>query len=161
MKGFEKGLRERATRLQFKSAGPESEDERRPSRARINQNEKESARNQSCFKAKRQWMRRMPCVAQRLVAPSTQVRGVWAHRMLRQFSEPACIPACRGDGASDHRQLRAGRGLVLRLRDAKHDRGREVAPATFASEQSASSRAGRKSAVRLGIAAELACSEFL
>jgi hypothetical protein len=36
----------------------------------------------------------MPGVTERLVASPPPVCGLWAHRLLRQFSEPACIQAC-------------------------------------------------------------------
>jgi len=78
------------------------------SRVRTNRNEEKSARNRPRFEAERQRVCRMPGVAGRLVVSPTPVRGVRAHRMLRQFSEPACIQACRGDGAFNYCQLRAG-----------------------------------------------------
>src|SRR5579863_1233550 len=51
---------------------------------------------------------RMSSVTERLVVSSPSVCEVWAHRLLRQFFEPACLQACGGDRASDHCQLRAG-----------------------------------------------------
>ena len=66
------------------------------------------ARNQPRFEAEWRWVCRMPSVTERLVVSSPPVCGVWAHRLLRQFSEPACVQACGDDGASDHCQLRAG-----------------------------------------------------
>ena len=71
-------------------------------------NEKTSARNQPRFEAEWRWVCRMPGVTERLVVSSPSVCGVWAHRMLRQFSGPACVQACGGNRASDHCQLRAG-----------------------------------------------------
>ena len=59
------------------------------------------------FEAERQWVCGMPGVTEWLVVSSPSLCGVWAHRMLRQFSESACIQACGSDGASDHCQLRA------------------------------------------------------
>jgi hypothetical protein len=44
----------------------------------------------------------------RLVVSPSPVRGVSAYRLLRQFSESACIKTCSGDRASGHCQLRAG-----------------------------------------------------
>jgi len=78
------------------------------SRVRINRNEERSAWNQPLFEAKRQRLYGMHGVAGRLVVSSSPVRGMRAHRMLRQFSEPTRIQACSGHGASDHCQLRAG-----------------------------------------------------
>src|SRR5579862_2299615 len=98
----------------------------------------------------------MPGVTERLVVSPPPVCGVRAHRLLRQFSEPACIQACGSDRAFDHCQLRAGRGLVLRLRDGRDDRGCGVASAAFASKKSAHSWTSRKGASELGIAPELA-----
>ena len=54
------------------------------------------------------WVCRMPSVTERLVVSSPSVCEVWAHRLLRQFSEPACVQACGDNRASDHCQLRAG-----------------------------------------------------
>jgi hypothetical protein len=78
------------------------------SEARTNRNEEKSARNQPCLEAEWQWVCGMPGVGGWLVVSSPPLCGVRAHRLLRQFSEPACIKACGGNGASDHRQLRAG-----------------------------------------------------
>jgi hypothetical protein len=69
--------------------------------------------------------------------------------------QPARIQACRGNGASNYCQLRAGRGLVLRLREAGDDRGCGIASAAFASEKSVRTWTAGKSACRLGIATEL------
>ena len=71
-------------------------------------NEKRPARNQPRFKAEWRWVCRMPGVTERLVVSSPSVCEVWAHRLLRQFSEPACVQACGDNRASDHCQLRAG-----------------------------------------------------
>ena len=71
-------------------------------------NEKRPARNQPHFEAEWRWVCRMPGVTERLVVSSPPVCTVWAHRLLRQFSEPACVQTCRDNRASDHRQLRAG-----------------------------------------------------
>ena len=70
-------------------------------------NEKRAARNRSRFEAERQWVCRMPSVAWRLVVSSPSLREVWAYRLLRQFSKPACVQACGENGASHHCQLRA------------------------------------------------------
>ena len=99
---------------------------------------------------------RMPGVTERLVASSPSVCGVWAHRLLRQFPEPTCVQACGSNGALDHCQLRAGRGLVLRLREAWDDQGCEVASAAFASRGSTGTWTSRKSSSQLGIVAALA-----
>jgi len=98
----------------------------------------------------------MPGVTERLVVSSPSVRGVWAHRLLRQFSEPACIQARSSDRASDHCQFRAGWGLVLRFWEAGDDRGCGVASAAFASRKSTRTWARRKGTGQLGIALELA-----
>src|ERR1700722_6586249 len=71
-------------------------------------NEKSSARNQPRFEAEWRWVCRMPGVTERLVVSSPSVCQVWAHRLLRQFSKPACVQACGDNRASDHCQLRAG-----------------------------------------------------
>src|SRR6202051_1388734 len=57
-------------------------------------NEKRPARNQLRFEAEWRWVRRMPSLTERLVVSSPSVCEVWAHRLLRQFSEPACVQAC-------------------------------------------------------------------
>jgi hypothetical protein len=103
----------------------------------------------------------MSGVAGRLVVSSPSVCGVWTHRMLRQFSEPACIKACGSDRASHHYQLRTGRGLVLRLREAADDQRCGVASAALASGKSARAWTRRKGASQLGIAPELAGIYFL
>ena len=122
------------------------------------ENEKRPARNQLFFETKRQRMCRVPRVTERLVVSSPSVCGVWAHWLLRQLSEPACVQACGGNRASDHCQFRAGGGLVLRLRDAGHDQGCRVAPAAFASGGSTSARTGRESSSQLGVVDALAAS---
>src|SRR5579863_3700730 len=71
-------------------------------------NEKRPARNRPRFGAEWRWVCRMPGVTERLVVSSPPVCEVWAHRLLRQFSEPACVRACGENGAPDHCQLRAG-----------------------------------------------------
>ena len=114
-------------------------------------NEKRPTGNRPCFKTEWEWLCRMPGVTGRLVASSSSLCAMWAHRLLRQISKPACVEACGGNGASYHCQLRAGRGLVLRLRDAGDDWGSEVASAAFASRGSTSTWAGRKSSSQLGI----------
>jgi len=119
-------------------------------------NEKRPARNQPRFEAEWRWVCRMPSVTERLVVSSPSVCEVWAHRLLRQFSEPACVQACGENGASDHCQLRARRGLVLRLREAGDDQGCGVASATFASGGSTITWTGRESSSELGITAALA-----
>jgi hypothetical protein len=119
-------------------------------------NEKGSPRNQHRFETKWRWVCGMPGVTERLVVSSPSVRGVWAHRLLRQFSESACIEACGSDRASDHCQLRAGGGLVLRLREEWNDQGCGIASAAFASKKSARSWTRRKGASQLGIAPKLA-----
>src|SRR6202451_4677491 len=101
-------------------------------------------------------MCRMPGVTQRVVVSSPSVWGVWAHRLLRQFSESACIQACGSDRASDHCQLRAGGGLVLRLRDTGNDQGCAITSAAFASKKSARTWTRREGAGQLGIASALA-----
>jgi hypothetical protein len=60
------------------------------------------------FEAEWRWVCGMPGFTERLVVSSPSVCAVWAHRLLRQFSEPACVQACGGNRASDHCQLRAG-----------------------------------------------------
>jgi hypothetical protein len=40
----------------------------------------------------------MPGVTERLVVSSPSVCEVWAHRLLRQFSGPACLQACATTG---------------------------------------------------------------
>jgi hypothetical protein len=99
--------------------------------------------------------------SERLVVSSPSVCEVWAHRLLRQFSEPACVQACGDNRASDHCHLRAGRGLVLRLREAWDDQGCGVASATFASGGSTITWVGRESSSQLGIAAALAGVESI
>jgi hypothetical protein len=71
-------------------------------------NEKRPARNQPRFEAEWRWVCRMPSVTERLVVSSPSVCEVWAHRLLRQFSEPACVQACGDNRAFNHCQLRAG-----------------------------------------------------
>ena len=127
-----------------------------PGHGRRSGNEKRPARNRLRFEAEGRWVCRMPNVTERLVVSSPSVCEVWAHRMLRQFSEPACLQACGDNRASDHCQLRAGGGLVLRLREAGDDQGCGVASATFASGGSTITRTGRESSSQLGIAAALA-----
>jgi len=97
----------------------------------------------------------MPGVTEGLVVSSPPMRGVWAHRLLRQLSKPACIQARGRDRASDHYQLRAGRGLVLRFREAGDDRGCGAASAAFAPQKPTGARARRKGTGQLGIASEL------
>ena len=134
---------------------PSLETENVAPKARTNRNEEKPARNQPSFETERQRVCGMPGVAGRLVASSAPVCGVRAHRLLRQFPEPACIQARGGDWTSHHRQLRAWRGLVLQLPDAPDVRGCYVASAQRASGESARSWPGRKGASRLGIAPQL------
>ncbi len=72
---------------------------------RKTKNEKTSPRNQSHFQTQRPRMCRMPGIIGRLVGSSSPVCAVRAHRMLRQFSESACLKTCGPDGAFDHLQL--------------------------------------------------------
>lgn len=118
--------------------------------------EKRPARNQSDFEAEWRRLCGVPGIVERLVVSSPPVRGVWPHWMLRQFSEPACIEACGGDRPSDYCQLRAGRGLVLRLRKAGDDQRRVVASAAFASHKSGRTWTRRTGAGQLGVTSELA-----
>jgi len=97
----------------------------------------------------------MPGVTASLVASPPPLRGVWAHRMLWQFSRSACIQACGGNRASHHCQLRAGWGLVLWFREAENDPGCGVASAAFTSNKSTRARTRRESPGQLGIAPAL------
>ena len=131
---------------------------RLPGHGRKIGNEKRPARNQPRFEAEWRWVCRMSGVTERLVVPSPSVCGVWAHRLLRQFSEPACVQACGRNRASDHCQLRTGGGLVLRLREAGHgnDQGCRVTSATCASKKPARTWTRWEGTSELGIAPELA-----
>src|SRR4029077_11147959 len=98
----------------------------------------------------------MAGVTEGLVVSSPPRSGVWANGLPRQPTKPACIPARGRDRASDHYQLRAGRGLVLRFREAGDDRGCRAASAAFAPQKPTGARARRKGTGQLGIASELA-----
>jgi hypothetical protein len=136
--------------------GPARSEACLPGHGRKIGDEKRPARNQPGFEAEWRWVCGMPGVTKRLVVSSPSMCGVWPHRLLRQFSESTCIQACGRNRASDHCQLRAGRGLVLRLREAGDDRGYGVATATFACGGSTITWTGRESSSQLGIAAALA-----
>src|ERR1700735_4769761 len=110
------------------------------------ENEEKSPWTQSRFETQWQRMCGMPGITERLLVSPPPVRGVRAHRLLRQFPESACVKACGGDRTSDHSQLRVWCGLVLRLREAGDDQGGRVASATFASGKSARSWSSRKGA---------------
>ena len=61
----------------------------------------------------------------RLVVSPPSVRALRPHRLLRHVAVAARSPACRRRAAPDRSELRAGRGLVLRLRvrpDARRGR---------------------------------------
>jgi hypothetical protein len=64
----------------------------------------------------RNWLRGLSRLWRMVVAPTT-LRGVRAHRMLRQLPESARNGPCDLVGSPCHPQLRAGRGLVLELPD--------------------------------------------
>ena len=64
----------------------------------------------------------------RMVVPSAPLRRMRAHRLLRQFAKSACDETQRRDRPPDHREFRAGRGLVLRLSHWRCLRRRELHP---------------------------------
>jgi hypothetical protein len=119
-------------------------------------NEKRSARNQPRFEAEWQRVCRMPGITKRLVASPSAVCGVRPHRMLRQFSESACVQACGCDRTPDHYELRTRRGLVLRLRETADGQRCGITSPALASGGSNRTRTVRKSPSQLGITPALA-----
>jgi hypothetical protein len=89
----------------------------------------------------------------RMVVASSPMRRMRAHRLLRQFTKSACIETSRRYGSPDHHELRAGRGLVLRLSYRAILRRPEALRSTRASLRSTGAGTGRSRAVKLANAA--------
>ena len=77
------------------------------------------------------------------------------YRMLRQLTEPACNGALSFNEASSHRELRAGRNVVLQLRYGGVRRGSAPCGAPLAPARSVRSWTARARSRRLGIKAQL------
>ena len=80
------------------------------------------SRHRSDRRAERSRLRRVPGDRRRLVVPPPALRAVRACRLLRLVAVAARQPARGGDRAPDRPELRAGRGLVLELRDRRRSR---------------------------------------
>jgi hypothetical protein len=117
---------------------------------------KDQRGNQPRFEAEWRWVCRMPSVTERLVVSSPSVCEVWAHRLLRQFSEPACVQHAAKTGHPIIASFEPGEDWFYDYEKRGDDQGGGVASATFASGASTITWTGRESSSQLGIAAALA-----
>ena len=108
--------------------------------------------HQSRIQAKRNRLRRMLGDG-RVVAASSQMCRMRAHRLLRYFAKSACFETQHGDGSPDNHELRAGRAMVLRLSHWRILRRPEASCPSLASVGSTSARTGRSGTFKLASAA--------
>ena len=89
----------------------------------------------------------------RMVVSSSPMRAMRPRRLLRQFTESACIEALRRYGSRGYLQFRAGRAVVLRLSYRGIFRRPKTCRASRASVGSTGARTDRTSACKLANAA--------